>query len=111
MKLCERDKGLLRKMLDEIQYMENDLASVAFTEFMKSERIKRATAMTLINIGELARRLSKKLRAATDIPFDDIIGLRDHTAHGYEILLFDQIWDLIEVDVPELKTKISQLIN
>lgn len=63
--------------------------------------------MTLINIGELARLLSDKLKnSEKDIPFNEIIATRNIAAHGYFALNFEYVWDTIKVDIPDLKTKL-----
>lgn len=107
----DRNLTVLKKMLDEIEFLNFDTKGVTFAAFMADERLKRSVSMTLINIGELIRHLTKEFRKShSDIPFDDIIGLRDVAAHGYKILRFEFIWETLKRDVPELQMKIEKLL-
>lgn len=106
-----RDTIVLEKMLEEIRILEESTKGINLNTFMLSEDKKRAAAMTLINIGELVRHLTKDFKkSAIDMPFDDIVGLRNIAAHGYKSLSFDMIWNTITNDIPDLKHKIKKLL-
>lgn len=110
--MTKRDKIILSKILGEISYFETSVTSLAFEQFMADETIKRAACMTLINIGELARFLSEEVKeTADDIPFNEIIATRNVAAHGYQTLRFDDVWNTIKTDIPDLKTKIANLLD
>ena len=99
-------------MLEEIKYLEDFTKDLDFRTFLMSEDKRRVVSMTLINIGELVRHLTKEFRREQeDIPFDDILGLRDVAAHGYKSLRFDDIWEMIHTDIPYLKEKIETLLS
>lgn len=53
-----RDRRILEKMLEEIAYLEALLEGVDMQSFVADETVKRAAAMSSINIGELAKHLS-----------------------------------------------------
>ena len=107
----DRNSIILKKMLEEIEYLEGYIKDFDFDVFMQAEDKKRVVAMTLINIGELVRHLTKDFRkAAADLPFDDAIGLRDIAAHGYKSLKFERIWNTVKIDIPDIKTKIEKLL-
>ena len=108
-----RDFKVLKKIIEEIKYIEETTREIVlFESFIANETIRRAVAMTLINIGELARLLSDELiKSAPDIPFRQIIATRNYAAHGYEKLRFDFIWHTIKTDIPDLKIKIKKLLK
>jgi len=109
--MSDRDRKVLQKILKEISFFEKDV-NIAFDEFINNEILKRATAMTLINIGELARLLSDECKKSMpDIPFDAIIATRNVAAHGYNELRFDNIWQTIQIHIPEFKKKISGVLK
>ena len=57
--------------------------------FLTNEDKKRASAMTLINIGELVKNLSDEFRNEhKHIPWKEIAGFRDVAIHGYFTLLY-----------------------
>ena len=108
----DRDLGVLKCMLDEIDYLQCYTKNLDVDAFMSNEDKKRVVSMTLINIGELSRHLSKEFKQANKhIPFKDIIGLRDIAAHGYKSLNFQRIWNTLKVDIPDLKSNIAKLVK
>ena len=68
---------VLGKMLEEIDYLQDFITDLDFETFMNSEDKRRVVSMTLINLGELVRHLSKDFKNEhDDVLFDDILGLR-----------------------------------
>ena len=87
------------------------LSDVDFEMFVGDEKTKRATCMTLINIGELVKTLSEDFKQANpDIPWRAISGLRDVTAHRYQTLRMEDIWTTAQTDIPALQMQIENLL-
>lgn len=107
----KRDSVLLKKILDESNIIADLIAGYDCETFVADERTKRAVCMTLINIGEMVKLLSDKLkRENTSIPWRSIAGLRDVTAHGYMTLRMEDIWETVSGDVVLLKGQIETLL-
>ena len=78
-----RDITLLFRILDEANIITSIIKGYDCEMFIKDEKTKRAVCMTLINIGEMVKLLSDKLKQNNpSIPWRSIAGLRDVTAHG-----------------------------
>ena len=106
-----KDRVLLSKILSEIEVIEavhNEADESGFS----ADRVKQhAVVMALLNSGELARNLDDETRkAAPEIPWVQIIGLRNVAAHGYASLSMTDIWKTITDDVPQLKASIRRLL-
>jgi len=107
-----KDRSALEHILEEIDFISETTKGMSYDELVSNEDKKRSIAMTLINMGELARLLSKEIRAEnTQIPFADIIGMRDVTAHGYKKLQFNFVWNTIKQSVPQLDVDIRKLLS
>lgn len=103
---------VLRKIASEADVIAELLDGVDFDFFRDDEKTKRAVSMTLINIGELVKSLSEEIRLATKhIPWRSIAGLRDVTAHRYQTLRPEDIWETVQKDVPMLRTQIAEIIK
>jgi len=108
----KRDRMLLLKILDEANIIADLTKSLDCDAFINDEKTKRAACMTLINIGEMVKLLSDKLKQDNpSIAWRSIAGLRDVTAHGYMTLRMEDIWETVAEDVPILISQISQLID
>lgn len=63
--------------------------------------------MSLINIGELARELPGDVKARhPQIPWPNIVGLRNRAAHGYRALDPEVIWAIVNGDLELLEAAI-----
>jgi len=108
----KRDSVLLKKILDEANVIADLIEGYACDSFISDEKTKRAVCMTLINIGEMVKLLSDKLkRDNSSIPWRSIAGLRDVTAHGYMTLKMEDIWETVSEDVVVLKKQIMALCD
>ena len=106
------DKAVLSKILAESAIINDLIRGYECDSFLTDERTKRAVSMTLINIGELVKLLSDEFRQSnTSIPWRKIAGLRDVTAHGYQTLRMEDIWNTVIVDIPVLQKEINKIVN
>ena len=71
--------------------------------FSNNKLYRKAIIMSILNIGELAKKLPQEFKSAhNEVPWKKIVGMRDVAAHGYHIMDDDIIWDVITKSVPEL---------
>ena len=101
----ERDIFILRKI---IQYCnEADEAIARFGDSVETLRVdniyKNATAMCVLQIGELVGNLSDDfISSHTEMPWKQIKGMRNIAAHGYEKFDIDVLWQTLKSDLPDL---------
>jgi uncharacterized protein with HEPN domain len=70
-----------------------------------------AVLYEIVVMGEAARRLSDEIRAAhPEAPWRDIIGMRSVVTHGYDQIDDDELWQVIEHDLPELIRKLEAIL-
>ncbi len=63
-------------------------------------------------IGEAANRLSESLLARyPQIPWPDVIGMRNVLVHHYFGIDLDEVWDTITNDLPSLKAVVQQMLE
>ena len=62
-------------------------------------------------MGEATKRLSPEFRAKYPaIPWKEIAGIRDRIVHQYDKINMEVIWDVVELEIPELLAKIMPLV-
>jgi uncharacterized protein with HEPN domain len=70
-----------------------------------------AVLYEIVVMGEAARRLSQTVRDThPEVPWRDIIGMRSVVTHGYDQIDDDELWQVIEHDLPELMRKIGAIL-
>jgi len=106
----KRDKTILDKILKETVVITDMIVDYDCDTFVSDEKTKRAVCMTLINIGELVKLLSLDFKQANPVvSWRSISGLRDVTAHGYQTLRMEDIWETVAVDIPVLQKQIKEM--
>jgi uncharacterized protein with HEPN domain len=79
-------------------------------EFMKSDMAQDAVIRRLEIIGEAANRLPDHfILRHSDIPWAQIIGMRNFLIHDYGRVNLELVWDTIQTDLPDLKAKLEKL--
>ena len=90
-----KDHIILTKVLSEIRIALNMMGDFSLEEFKENEMLMRAMGMTVINIGELVKNLSRDCRETyPQIPWKEIAGFRDVAAHKYQTLQMDDVFEL-----------------
>ena len=71
---------------------------------LDTDRQLNLSLVRLIEIvGEAAARVSAETRERySDIPWSEIIGMRNRIIHGYDQVDFDILWDTVELHLPPL---------
>ena len=95
-----RDLQICDKLLSEISILKEMMEGVSRDSFLADERTSRAVCMTLINIGELVKNVTDGLRERhKEIPWRAIAGMRDITAHKYQTLRMDDVYNTCVEDI------------
>lgn len=94
----------------DVQTVDDYLCSQAGTQLLA------ANAMLISAIGEGVNNVNLKLpdflqTEFPDIPWREIVGMRNHIVHGYFDLNADIVFDAIKNDIPALLPTIRYAIN
>jgi uncharacterized protein with HEPN domain len=62
-------------------------------------------------IGEAANRIPQSFQAEhPEIPWMEIVGMRNRLVHGYDEVDFDFLWNVIRNDLPRLIKQLNQIL-
>lgn len=75
-----------------------------------------ANCMLIEAIGESFKKVDSKteqqlLKTRPEIPWKQVMGMRDHIAHGYFDINADLVWDVIQNDLQPLQTAVEFFIE
>lgn len=63
-------------------------------------------------VGEAAGRVSEATRDQhPEIPWADIVGLRNRLIHGYDAVDFDILWNIVRDDLPPLVATLRSIVD
>jgi len=106
------DKIRLLHILDAIAEIEIYTNGVDINTFINNSMMFNATLRQLEIIGEASNRLSENLIIDNpDIPWARIIGLRNLVIHEYFGIDDFTIWNVITINLPDLKDKVANLVQ
>jgi uncharacterized protein with HEPN domain len=82
------------------------------TAFLQDELIQNWMVSQISVIGEACRALPDEFQALyTNVPWADIIAMRNILIHHYFGIDEEAVWSVIEKDIPELKLSIEIIIS
>jgi uncharacterized protein with HEPN domain len=80
--------------------------------FMGDGKSQDAVIRNFEIMGEAAKRLSEQTRQhAPNIPWRRIAGFRDILIHEYERIDVNEVWQIIERDIPHFKQSIRKILG
>jgi uncharacterized protein with HEPN domain len=105
------------KLLYDVKLAIDEVESYFLTEVKTYENYKsnsilrRAVERNLEIIGEAMNRLLKENPAFTIENALRIIGLRNQIIHGYDSISDENIWGIVTLYLPKLRSEVDSLIN
>jgi len=104
----KRDVALLiEDIISAIGKIERYSAGLSREGFLADEKTIDAVARNLEIIGEAARNVPDDFAAAhPEVPWQRIAGLRNRIVHDYFGLDLDIIWQILQADLPQLKSQL-----
>ena len=107
-----RDKTIIQKILSEISVARSMMGTVSKVEFLENEMLKRAVAMTIINVGELIKNVTDETRKQyPEVPWRAAAGMRDLAAHKYQTLRMEDVYNTAKQDFDELESKLLAIME
>lgn len=80
--------------------------------FFADTKTQDAVVRNLEIIGEAVKNVSAAFKAShLAIPWKQIAGMRDRMIHEYFGVNLKIVWDRVEQDIPDLKTKIEAILK
>jgi len=109
-----RGKGVYSDYIDDIlnaiASIKNFVEGVDFDHFLSDEKTNYAVIRALEIIGEASSKIPPEVREKySDIPWKEIIGMRNKLIHEYAGVDLKVVWDTIEKDIFLVKEKIEKM--
>lgn len=105
------DRVRLRHMLDHAAEAI-ELTADKSRDDLDRERLLQLGLVRLVEIvGEAAVKVTKETRGQNpDIPWPEIVAMRNRLIHGYDLVDNDILWQTIQEDLPALTEKLREIL-
>ena len=105
------DDTRLRHMLDSAKEAVEFAAGKSRKDLDDDRKLSLAIIKSIEIIGEAASKVSEARKVENDnIPWRDIIGMRNRLSHGYFDVNLDIVWETVQTDLPNIIKVLSEII-
>ena len=109
--LPPRDAGYLLDILNAARGARQYLSGRTFETFLSDVQCQDAVVRRLEIMGEAARRIKAETRAKlTDLPWEQMIGIRNVMIHDYDDIDLEIVWDTVMKDLPPVIQRLESLV-
>jgi uncharacterized protein with HEPN domain len=106
------DRVRLLHMVESLEAVERFIAGKTREDLNDNEMLRFALVRALEIVGEAAARVSAPTRkAAPDIPWQQLAGIRNRLVHAYFDVNFDIVWTTSTSSVPDLLPRVQALLD
>src|SRR5947209_1365485 len=103
------DDVSLRQMLDHAQEALALMRQKQRVDLDQERVLSLALVQLLQIVGEAASRVSSERRAKhPEIPWLQIVALRNRLIHGYDAIDLDRVWQILTSDLPPLIAQLRE---
>ncbi len=102
----------LQHILESIQIVERYIDGVSKDEFLQSLEKQDAIIRRIEIMGEAVKNLPRELRNQhPEVPWVTIAGTRDVLIHQYFDVDLEMTWEIVQINLPELKRQIRIILD
>jgi uncharacterized protein with HEPN domain len=106
------DQPKLRHMLDHAVEAVEMTRGRTRADVDTDRQLNLALVRLVEIVGEAASRVSSETRERyPDIPWSEIVSLRNRLIHGYDEVDFDILWEIIHSDLPLLICRLEEILD
>ena len=111
--MSKHDDGVsLRDMLSHAREAAHLLRNASQEKLGRDRVLQLALTRLVEIIGEAACRVSPRTRQeCPQVPWPQIIGMRNRLVHGYDVIDLQLLWDTVTTDLPPLIESLEQITH
>ena len=99
-------------MLDAVKEVEQFTSGKSRKDLDKDRLLTLGVIKAIEMIGEAASKVTSDVRRQfPDIPWDDIIGMRNRLIHGYYKVDLNRVWTTVIDDIPLLRKQLEEIVT
>jgi len=106
------DNARIQHIYDAILEIELYVNQISYEDFKSNSMMQYACVKQLEIMGEAANHLTPSFKKLySEVPWREIIGLRNILIHEYFGIDTKIVWDIIKTDIVSLKSEVQKIIE
>ena len=105
------DVGHLQDILASAKRALSYVAGQSVDDFLRDLKTQDAVLWRLAVIGEAANHMTAGTRAAIELPWSQIIGMRHIAIHHYQKLQMPRVWSTVQENLPDLVARVDAFLQ
>jgi uncharacterized protein with HEPN domain/predicted nucleotidyltransferase len=102
----------IQDMLDNMAKVKRFVVGMTMDEMARDEKTDYAVRYGLQTIGEAANRVPRDVQKLyPEIPWREIISMRNAMAHGYDRMLYKDVWKAIHESIPRDEPLVTAMLQ
>lgn len=99
----------IRHMIDAAEEIASFIKAGTIDDLYQNRQLTLSLIKLIEIIGEAASRVSDDTRSEfNQIPWAEIIGMRNRLIHVYFDIDIERVWDTVQLDIPKLRNDLDQ---
>ena len=108
----KRDSVFIEHILHEIKYIEEKCQHKTLDDLYSDVDLQHIVSRALEIIGEASRNVSMAIKDGyPDIPWKEMIGVRDRIIHSYFSINWVIVWDIVTNELFTLKNQLEDVLS
>ena len=110
----DRNITILKKVIQYADEIEGTILrfELDYGKFTSDYIAKNAITMCILQIGELASKLTDEFKTEhSKMPWRNIVNMRHRAVHAYDSVDMKILWDIATINVPELKAYCKGIVG
>lgn len=100
----KNDDYYVEKIIFDLDYIIENMSGKDYDDFFVNSILQDSMMFRLIQISENSKRLSEDYKTSNfEVPWNDMIGLRNRIVHDYGNVDLTVIYDTLKYDIPKLR--------
>lgn len=110
--MLSEDRIRLQHILEEAKEALLFVEGYLYNDFIKDNKTVHAVMRCIEIIGEAAAKLTNEYKEEhSSVPWNQIVGMRNHLIHVYFDVDHKTLWKTIQEDIPELISVFDKLLK
>lgn len=106
------DKIRVQHMIDAAEEAKSFVGDTSEQDFIKNRMLILSVIKEIEIIGEAASKISEVTKLEyPDIPWQDIVGMRNRLIHGYFDVNVKLVWNTVKNNLPALIESLKEIIQ